>query len=153
MAKSLGHPKATSSASPSSCGRLCTAPSLARTRTSTWSQKVSGEPREASVLLAYEWLEKYPAVQSDSRASPPEVTCFSDSPPLISSFSPEIIGQLRTPFQGEPLRPLLNEELCQESISVLLRACWSENPDHRPPFGSIRRQLRDSCPDGSGLAT
>lgn len=66
-------------------------------------------------------------------------------------FSPEIIRQLRTPFQGEPLRPLLNEELCDESISVLLRACWSENPDHRPPFGSIRRQLRNSCPDRSGI--
>ncbi|CAG06542.1 unnamed protein product, partial [Tetraodon nigroviridis] len=59
----------------------------------------------------------------------------------------EIIGQLRAPLQGEPLRPLLNGELCEEKINHLLRACWSENPDHRPPFGSIRRQLRDTCPD------
>ncbi|KAM7370495.1 hypothetical protein PAMP_010036 [Pampus punctatissimus] len=59
----------------------------------------------------------------------------------------EIIMQLRTPFQGEPLRPALSEQLCNENINLLLRACWSENPDHRPPFGSIRRQLRDTSPD------
>ncbi|XP_029688669.1 guanylate cyclase 2G isoform X2 [Takifugu rubripes] len=59
----------------------------------------------------------------------------------------EIIMHLRTPFQGEPLRPLLNDQLCEENINFLLRACWNENPDHRPPFGSIRRQLKDTCPD------
>ncbi|XP_041819300.1 guanylate cyclase 2G [Chelmon rostratus] len=59
----------------------------------------------------------------------------------------EIIMQLRTPFQGEPLRPVLCEQLCDEKFNSLLRACWSENPDHRPPFGSIRRQLRDTSPD------
>ncbi|XP_051274578.1 guanylate cyclase 2G isoform X1 [Dicentrarchus labrax] len=59
----------------------------------------------------------------------------------------EIIMQLRTPFQGEPLRPVLCEQLCDENINSLLRACWSENPDHRPPFGSIRRQLRDISPE------
>ncbi|KAI3365496.1 hypothetical protein L3Q82_010583, partial [Scortum barcoo] len=60
----------------------------------------------------------------------------------------EIIMQLRTPFQGEPLRPILCDQLCDEKINSLLRACWSENPDHRPPFGSIRRQLRETSPDG-----
>ncbi|KAM9425794.1 guanylate cyclase 2G [Pholidichthys leucotaenia] len=59
----------------------------------------------------------------------------------------EIIMQLRTPFQGEPLRPLLSEQLCNENIDALLKACWSENPDQRPPFGSIRRQLRETSPD------
>ncbi|XP_035525034.1 guanylate cyclase 2G [Morone saxatilis] len=59
----------------------------------------------------------------------------------------EIIMQLRTPFQREPLRPVLCEQLCDENINSLLRACWSENPDHRPPFGSIRRQLRDISPE------
>ncbi|XP_070783496.1 guanylate cyclase 2G [Enoplosus armatus] len=59
----------------------------------------------------------------------------------------EIIMQLRTPFQGEPLRPELSDQLCEENINSLLRACWSENPDHRPPFGSIRRQLKDNSPD------
>ncbi|KAF0025714.1 hypothetical protein F2P81_022595 [Scophthalmus maximus] len=60
----------------------------------------------------------------------------------------EIIMQLRTPFQGEPLRPVLSEQLCEENINLLLKACWNENPDHRPPFGSIRRQLKDTSPDG-----
>uniref|UniRef100_A0A3B4ZFL6 Guanylate cyclase n=1 Tax=Stegastes partitus TaxID=144197 RepID=A0A3B4ZFL6_9TELE len=60
---------------------------------------------------------------------------------------PEIIMQLRTPFQGEPLRPVLSEQLCEENINTLLRSCWNENPDHRPPFGSIRRRLRDTSPD------
>ncbi|XP_056152688.1 guanylate cyclase 2G-like [Lampris incognitus] len=59
----------------------------------------------------------------------------------------EIIKQLRTPLLGEPIRPMLSDQLCDESINVLLRACWSENPDHRPPFGSIRRQLREISPD------
>ncbi|XP_049916915.1 guanylate cyclase 2G [Epinephelus moara] len=59
----------------------------------------------------------------------------------------EIIMQLRTPYQGEFLRPPLSEELCDENINLLLKACWNENPDHRPPFASIRRQLRDTSPD------
>ncbi|XP_040885398.1 guanylate cyclase 2G [Toxotes jaculatrix] len=59
----------------------------------------------------------------------------------------EVIMQLRTPFQGELLRPGLSDLLCDENINSLLRACWSENPDHRPPCGSIRRQLRDTSPD------
>uniref|UniRef100_A0A3Q2CKS9 Guanylate cyclase n=1 Tax=Cyprinodon variegatus TaxID=28743 RepID=A0A3Q2CKS9_CYPVA len=59
----------------------------------------------------------------------------------------EIIMQLRIPFQGEPLRPVLCEQLCDEKVNALLRACWSENPDHRPPFASIRRRLRDISPE------
>nr|XP_043870167.1 guanylate cyclase 2G isoform X1 [Solea senegalensis] len=59
----------------------------------------------------------------------------------------EIIMQLRTPYQGQPLRPVLSEQLCDENINTLLRACWNENPDHRPPFGSLRRELRDISPD------
>ncbi|XP_076007873.1 guanylate cyclase 2G [Genypterus blacodes] len=59
----------------------------------------------------------------------------------------EIIMQLRTPYQGEPLRPVLAEQVCDDNINTLLKACWNENPDHRPPFGSIRRQLKDTSPD------
>ncbi|XP_038592504.1 guanylate cyclase 2G [Micropterus salmoides] len=59
----------------------------------------------------------------------------------------EIIMKLQTPFQGEPLRPELSEQLCDENINSLLSACWSENPDHRPSFGSIRRQLREISPN------
>uniref|UniRef100_A0A3Q3RRB3 Guanylate cyclase n=1 Tax=Mastacembelus armatus TaxID=205130 RepID=A0A3Q3RRB3_9TELE len=62
----------------------------------------------------------------------------------------EIIVQLRTPFQGEPLRPALSDQLCDENINSLLRACWSENPDHRPPVQSVRTQLRNISPDRSG---
>lgn len=70
--------------------------------------------------------------------------------PCDSHCSPEIIMQLRTPFQGEPLRPMLSDQLCEENINSLLKACWSENPDHRPPLGSIRRLLKDTSSDGSG---
>lgn len=59
----------------------------------------------------------------------------------------EIIMQLSTPFQGEPLRPVLSEQLVEENINALLKACWSENPDYRPPFGSIQRRLKDISPD------
>ncbi|KAK0131925.1 Guanylate cyclase 2G [Merluccius polli] len=59
----------------------------------------------------------------------------------------EIIKQLRTPLAGEPLRPVLSSQLCDENLNSLLKACWSENPDHRPPFGSVRRQLKETSPD------
>ncbi|XP_069560556.1 guanylate cyclase 2G [Brachyistius frenatus] len=61
----------------------------------------------------------------------------------------EIVMQLRTPFQGEPLRPVLSDQLCDENVNALMRACWNENPDHRPQFGFIRRRLRDTSPDGN----
>ncbi|XP_067226403.1 guanylate cyclase 2G [Chanodichthys erythropterus] len=59
----------------------------------------------------------------------------------------EIIKQLRTPMTEEPLRPTLSADICDERLIPLLKACWSENPDHRPPFASIRRQLREACPE------
>ncbi|XP_017551372.2 guanylate cyclase 2G [Pygocentrus nattereri] len=59
----------------------------------------------------------------------------------------EIIKQLRTPLAGEPLRPTLSAQMCDEALITLLTACWSENPDQRPPFSSIRRGLRDISPD------
>ncbi|KAM4624579.1 guanylate cyclase 2G [Polymixia lowei] len=59
----------------------------------------------------------------------------------------EIIKQLRIPLLGEPLRPTLSDQLCDENLNSLLRTCWSENPDHRPSFGSIRRRLKEISPD------
>ncbi|KAM6951124.1 guanylate cyclase 2G [Aplochiton taeniatus] len=59
----------------------------------------------------------------------------------------EIIKQLQTPLLGDSLRPTLSAQLCDEDMMALLKACWSENPDHRPPFGSIRRRLRETSPD------
>nr|XP_061787653.1 guanylate cyclase 2G-like [Nerophis lumbriciformis] len=64
----------------------------------------------------------------------------------INLLPKEIITRLRGPFHGEPIRPELSE-LCDENINSLLRVCWNENPDHRPPFRSILRQLKDSSPD------
>ncbi|XP_052468099.1 guanylate cyclase 2G [Carassius gibelio] len=59
----------------------------------------------------------------------------------------EIIKLLRTPLSDEPLRPTLSADICDERLIPLLKACWSENPDHRPPFTSVRRQLRQACPE------
>uniref|UniRef100_A0A673JC64 guanylate cyclase n=1 Tax=Sinocyclocheilus rhinocerous TaxID=307959 RepID=A0A673JC64_9TELE len=59
----------------------------------------------------------------------------------------EIIKQLRTPMSDEPLRPTLSADICDERLIPLLKACWSENPDHRPPFTSIRRQLHANILD------
>ncbi|KAG1954993.1 atrial natriuretic peptide receptor [Pimephales promelas] len=59
----------------------------------------------------------------------------------------EIIKQLRTPMSEEPLRPTLSADICDERLIPLLKACWSENPDHRPTFTSVRRQLREACPE------
>lgn len=134
----MGHPKAMSTALPSSCGKLCTTSRLVHIKISTWNQKVCvtlGEAVQSLPINGFRRRRRH----------------FSLNPSLVSRFPPEIIMQLRTPFQGEPLRPLLNDQLYEENINFLLKACWSENPDHRPPFGSIRRQLRDTCPDRSGL--
>ncbi|XP_071762857.2 guanylate cyclase 2G [Centroberyx gerrardi] len=78
-----------------------------------------------------------------------ELLYSSDTGPYhdINLEPKEIIKQLRTPLLGEPLRPMLSDQLCDENINTLLKACWSENPDHRPPFGSIRRRLRETSPD------
>ncbi|KAI5103340.1 guanylate cyclase 2G-like isoform X1, partial [Silurus meridionalis] len=59
----------------------------------------------------------------------------------------EIIKQLRAPLAGDPLRPTLSAQMCDEALITLLNACWSENPDKRPPFTSIRRSLRNISPD------
>ena len=63
--------------------------------------------------------------------------------------SSEIIKQLRSPLAGGPLRPSLSGQPGDEHLNALLRACWSENPDQRPPFGSIRRRLKETSPDRS----
>lgn len=60
----------------------------------------------------------------------------------------EIIARLRGPFRGEPLRPPLSD-LCDDNIDALLRVCWNENADHRPPFRSILRRLKEASPDRS----
>ncbi|XP_065118683.1 guanylate cyclase 2G [Paramisgurnus dabryanus] len=60
----------------------------------------------------------------------------------------EIIKQLRTPMSEDPLRPTLLADICDERLIPLLKACWSENPEHRPPFTTIRRRLREAIPEG-----
>ncbi|KAF5896503.1 guanylate cyclase 2G-like [Clarias magur] len=67
--------------------------------------------------------------------------------PLENPKYEEIIKQLRTPLSGEPLRPTLSDQMCDEAMITLLNACWNENPDQRPPFTSIRRNLREISPD------
>ncbi|XP_036400370.1 guanylate cyclase 2G [Megalops cyprinoides] len=59
----------------------------------------------------------------------------------------EIIEAIRNPGSGPPLRPSLTTHACNEGLVALLRACWSENPDQRPPFASIRRRLRETSPE------
>uniref|UniRef100_A0AAZ3NM93 Guanylate cyclase n=1 Tax=Oncorhynchus tshawytscha TaxID=74940 RepID=A0AAZ3NM93_ONCTS len=59
----------------------------------------------------------------------------------------EIIKQLRVPLLGEPLRPTVCPQMCNEGLVDLLKACWSENPDYRPHFGSIRTQLKETSPE------
>ncbi|XP_061086393.1 guanylate cyclase 2G [Conger conger] len=59
----------------------------------------------------------------------------------------EIIERIRNPALGEPLRPSISTQVCNEGLISLLRDCWSENPDYRPPFNTIKRRLREACPD------
>ncbi|XP_062373919.1 guanylate cyclase 2G [Sardina pilchardus] len=64
----------------------------------------------------------------------------------------EIIGLLRSPPPSGPLRPhlathMLPAQVKGEGLVELLQVCWSENPDLRPPFSTIRRHLREASPD------
>uniref|UniRef100_A0AAY5L2I8 Guanylate cyclase n=1 Tax=Esox lucius TaxID=8010 RepID=A0AAY5L2I8_ESOLU len=59
----------------------------------------------------------------------------------------DIIKQLQTRLLGEPLRPTLCPQMCSEGLVTLLKACWNENPEHRPSFCSIRRRLKEACPE------
>ncbi|KAL2102510.1 hypothetical protein ACEWY4_001678 [Coilia grayii] len=64
----------------------------------------------------------------------------------------EIIRQLRTPPASGPLRPalppqVLPDQVKGEVLSELLQVCWSENPDLRPHFTTIRRRLKEASPD------
>ncbi|XP_057213833.1 guanylate cyclase 2G [Triplophysa rosa] len=72
-----------------------------------------------------------------------EVTPYHD----IHLEPKEIIKQLRTPMSEEPLRPTLSADICDERLIPLLKACWSENPEHRPPFTNIKRSLRKAIPE------
>lgn len=76
-----------------------------------------------------------------------EAHCSSNAAGTNRESRPEIIMQLRTPFCGNLLRPLLPEQPSDEEIRSLLRTCWSEDPDLRPPFGCIRRHLRETSQD------
>ncbi|XP_029934217.1 guanylate cyclase 2G [Myripristis murdjan] len=78
-----------------------------------------------------------------------ELICSSDGGPYhdVNLEPKDIVKQLQNPPKGEPLRPSLSDQLCDETINTLLRACWSENPDHRPPFGSIRSRLKETSPE------
>ncbi|KAJ8365223.1 hypothetical protein SKAU_G00140540 [Synaphobranchus kaupii] len=58
-----------------------------------------------------------------------------------------IIEQLKNPALAEPLRPSISTQLCNEGLVSLLKDCWSENPDYRPNFTTIKRRLRETSPD------
>ncbi|XP_031438473.2 guanylate cyclase 2G [Clupea harengus] len=64
----------------------------------------------------------------------------------------EITRQLRAPPPSGPLRPnlppqVLPDQVQGEGLLELLQVCWSENPDLRPPFSTIRRRVREASPD------
>uniref|UniRef100_A0A3B4DE93 guanylate cyclase n=1 Tax=Pygocentrus nattereri TaxID=42514 RepID=A0A3B4DE93_PYGNA len=45
------------------------------------------------------------------------------------------------PYHDIQLEPKGKAQMCDEALITLLTACWSENPDQRPPFSSIRRDF------------
>ncbi|XP_069844023.1 guanylate cyclase 2G-like [Dipodomys merriami] len=60
----------------------------------------------------------------------------------------EIIRRIKDPRTSVPLRPSLSEEKGSEKIIVLVRACWDESPQKRPPLPSIKKMLREASPKG-----
>ncbi|KAM4852515.1 guanylate cyclase 2G-like [Thomomys bottae] len=60
----------------------------------------------------------------------------------------EIIRQIKSPGVSVPLRPSLSEEKGTEKIMVLVRACWDESPENRPPLPAIKKMLREASPKG-----
>ncbi|KAM5132688.1 guanylate cyclase 2G-like [Mantella aurantiaca] len=60
----------------------------------------------------------------------------------------EIIQKIKDPNAVVPMRPSLSLEKCNERIITMLKMCWDENPDRRPTFASIKRNLRVASPEG-----
>ena len=55
----------------------------------------------------------------------------------------EILQQVIDPKDGIFIRPQLDKlENCMDFVKETIRLCWSENPDKRPDFKSIRNRLR-----------
>ena len=55
----------------------------------------------------------------------------------------EILKQVIEPEDGIIIRPQLDKlENCMDFVKETIRLCWSENPDKRPDFKSIRNRLR-----------
>ncbi|KAG8548550.1 hypothetical protein GDO81_024982 [Engystomops pustulosus] len=60
----------------------------------------------------------------------------------------ETIRKIKDPNATVPLRPSLSVEKCNERIIAMLKMCWDENPERRPSFASIKRNLRGASPEG-----
>ena len=55
----------------------------------------------------------------------------------------DILKQVIEPEDGIIIRPQLDKlENCMDFVKETIRLCWSENPDKRPDFKSIRNRLR-----------
>ena len=55
----------------------------------------------------------------------------------------EILKKVIDPKDGIFIRPQLEKlENCMDFVKETIRLCWSENPDKRPDFKSIRNRLR-----------
>ncbi|XP_017776288.1 PREDICTED: atrial natriuretic peptide receptor 1-like, partial [Nicrophorus vespilloides] len=41
-----------------------------------------------------------------------------------------------------PFRPVVDETNCHENLILLMKSCWEDNPDCRPPFNVICREVK-----------
>ncbi|KAF5284737.1 hypothetical protein FQA39_LY04462 [Lamprigera yunnana] len=63
----------------------------------------------------------------------------------ISYWAKEIVdairnGRSRSP--GSPLRPVIDEETCDEDVAQLMTRCWAEDAADRPDFAIVKNTIR-----------
>jgi atrial natriuretic peptide receptor A len=53
----------------------------------------------------------------------------------------EIITRVRV-RESPPFRPIVEQRDCPESLSELMERCWSDNPEERPTFDTLKGTIR-----------
>ncbi|KAL5019050.1 hypothetical protein ScPMuIL_004772 [Solemya velum] len=60
----------------------------------------------------------------------------------LSLSHKEIVERVRVSFNGVPFRPDTASLRCEDFVITCIKECWSEDPEQRPDFKSIRTKLK-----------
>lgn len=70
--------------------------------------------------------------------------CIAERGLIGTFFRSEIVDGVRNgPDQvGTPLRPLIDENACDDDVARLMKQCWAEDPADRPDFTALKNTIR-----------